>query len=172
MRTLPLDGQQTSVRFRERPFGSRWFSWYVLPDHRGPVSRLRAPRFRLVSPTFGPRPRTITNLLEVVLIQSYWMIFSGSGTSLLLKYVEPGLMPSDAQIRLQARRERFRRLFRGLYPWCNTAFELWLLAYNVAYLFDKSPFYRPWLAWMGLDIRRARAVIEVRSCTPHSLQVA
>jgi peroxin-12 len=64
-------------------------------------------------------------------------------------------------IGLQTRRERFRRLFRSLYPWCNTAFELWLLAYNVAYLFDKSPFYRPWLAWMGLDIRRARVVIEV-----------
>lgn len=95
------------------------------------------------------------------------MISSGRGTSLLLKYVEPGLMPSDTQIRLQARRERFRRLFRGLYPWCNTAFELWLLAYNVAYLFDKSPFYRPWLAWMGLDIRRARVVIEVCSFTYH-----
>ena len=100
---------------------------------------------------------------------SYWMTSSGSGTSLLLKYVEPSLLPSDAQIWLQDRRERFRRLFRNLYPWCNTAFELWLLAYNVAYLFDKSPFYRPWLAWMGLDIRRARVVIEVCPSTHHIL---
>jgi len=24
----------------------------------------------------------------------------------------------------------------------------------VAYLFDRTPFYRPWLTWMGIDLRR------------------
>jgi peroxin-12 len=28
------------------------------------------------------------------------------------------------------------------------------MAYNVAYLFDRTPFYRPWLAWIGVDLRR------------------
>jgi hypothetical protein len=37
----------------------------------------------------------------------------------------------------------------------NVAFELWLTSYNIAYLFDKTPYYRPWLAWMGVDLRRA-----------------
>jgi len=37
----------------------------------------------------------------------------------------------------------------------NVSFELWITVYNIAYLFDKTPFYRPWLAWMGLDMRRA-----------------
>lgn len=39
----------------------------------------------------------------------------------------------------------------------NTSFELWLLACNVAYLFERTPFYRPWLAWVGVDLRRLNA---------------
>lgn len=41
-----------------------------------------------------------------------------------------------------------------MYPWLNTTFEVWLLVSNVAYLFDQTPFYRPWLSWIGVDIRR------------------
>jgi hypothetical protein len=33
-------------------------------------------------------------------------------------------------------------------------FELWLLACNIAYLFDRTPFHRPWLSWIGVDLRR------------------
>lgn len=40
------------------------------------------------------------------------------------------------------------------YPWLHTSFELWLLVCNVAYLFDQTPFYRPWLSWIGVDLRR------------------
>lgn len=47
-----------------------------------------------------------------------------------------------------------RRKFKTLYPWFNVGFEGWLLAHNVAYLFDRTPFYRPWLAWVGVDLRR------------------
>jgi len=36
----------------------------------------------------------------------------------------------------------------------NTTFEVVLLASNVGYLFDRTPFYRPWLAWIGVDLRR------------------
>jgi len=51
-------------------------------------------------------------------------------------------------------RNRLRQGFKAIYPWANSAYELWLLGYNVAYLFDKTSFYRPWLAWIGLDLRR------------------
>ncbi|KAJ7047678.1 cyclin-dependent protein kinase inhibitor [Mycena alexandri] len=47
-----------------------------------------------------------------------------------------------------------RRIFKAIYPWLNTSFELWLLVCNIAYLFDQTPFYRPWLSWMGIDLRR------------------
>ncbi|KAJ6627519.1 cyclin-dependent protein kinase inhibitor [Mycena sp. CBHHK59/15] len=47
-----------------------------------------------------------------------------------------------------------RRIFKAIYPWLNTSFEVWLLVCNVAYLFDQTPFYRPWLSWMGVDLRR------------------
>ncbi|KAL0949127.1 hypothetical protein HGRIS_009211 [Hohenbuehelia grisea] len=49
---------------------------------------------------------------------------------------------------------RLRRAFKALYPWLNTTFELWLLLSNIAYLFDRTPFYRPWLSWVGVDLRR------------------
>lgn len=41
-----------------------------------------------------------------------------------------------------------------MYPWLNTSFEVWLLICNLGYLFERTPFYRPWLAWIGVDIRR------------------
>ncbi|KAI0310671.1 Pex12 amino terminal region-domain-containing protein [Amylostereum chailletii] len=49
---------------------------------------------------------------------------------------------------------RLRRAYKALYPWINMSYEAWLLAHNVAYLFDKTPFYRPWLSWIGVDLRR------------------
>lgn len=49
---------------------------------------------------------------------------------------------------------RLRRLYKRTYPWINMAFEGWIMAYNVAYAFEKTPFYRPWLSWVGVDLRR------------------
>ena len=47
-----------------------------------------------------------------------------------------------------------RRAYRAAYPWANTAFEVWLLVYNVAYLFERTAYHRPWLSWVGVDLRR------------------
>ncbi|KAF9008793.1 cyclin-dependent protein kinase inhibitor [Cyathus striatus] len=49
---------------------------------------------------------------------------------------------------------RLRRAFKAAYPWLNASFELWLLLWNIAYLFNQTPFYRPWLRWVGVDLRR------------------
>ncbi|KDQ64948.1 hypothetical protein JAAARDRAFT_167744 [Jaapia argillacea MUCL 33604] len=49
---------------------------------------------------------------------------------------------------------RYRRTFKSVYPWLNMSYELWLLAFNVGYLFDQTPFYRPWLSLIGVDLRR------------------
>ncbi|KAF8320737.1 hypothetical protein DL93DRAFT_2124363 [Clavulina sp. PMI_390] len=49
---------------------------------------------------------------------------------------------------------RLRRAFKSLYPYANSAYEFWLLWYNISYLFDRSAFYRPWLEWIGVDLRR------------------
>ncbi|TDL29760.1 hypothetical protein BD410DRAFT_780247 [Rickenella mellea] len=53
--------------------------------------------------------------------------------------------------------QRLRRVFKLAYPWINMSYELWLMSYNVAYLFERTPFYRPWLGWMGVDLRRLSA---------------
>jgi peroxin-12 len=34
------------------------------------------------------------------------------------------------------------------------AFEGWIMAYYIAYAFDRTAFYRPWLSWVGVDLRR------------------
>jgi len=51
-------------------------------------------------------------------------------------------------------KERLRQAFKKTYPWFNVTFEAWLLCYNIAYLFDRSAYYRPWLSWIGVDLRR------------------
>ncbi|KAF8165070.1 cyclin-dependent protein kinase inhibitor [Crassisporium funariophilum] len=54
----------------------------------------------------------------------------------------------------QSLKGRLRRIFKTVYPYLNTSFELWLLLWNIAYLFDRTPSYRPWLSWISVDIRR------------------
>lgn len=45
-------------------------------------------------------------------------------------------------------------LFIKCWPVLTKSYEVTLLAYNIAYLFDKTPYYRPWLHWLGIDLRR------------------
>jgi len=47
-----------------------------------------------------------------------------------------------------------RRMYKASYPWLNMGFEIWLIVCNISYLCNTTPFYRPWLSWMGIDIRR------------------
>ncbi|KAI0677463.1 cyclin-dependent protein kinase inhibitor [Trametes maxima] len=49
---------------------------------------------------------------------------------------------------------RLKRAYKTAYPWLNTSLEVWLLLYNIAYLFERTPHYRPWLSWVGVDLRR------------------
>ncbi|KAI0750892.1 cyclin-dependent protein kinase inhibitor [Daedaleopsis nitida] len=52
---------------------------------------------------------------------------------------------------------RLKRAYKTAYPWMNTSFEVWLLICNIAYLFERTPYYRPWLSWVGVDLRRVSA---------------
>ncbi|KAF8640081.1 hypothetical protein AX17_001321 [Amanita inopinata Kibby_2008] len=54
----------------------------------------------------------------------------------------------------QSFKGRFRRAFKAIYPWLNVMYEGWLLMWNVAYLCEQTPFYRPWLSWIGIELRR------------------
>ncbi|KZT71595.1 hypothetical protein DAEQUDRAFT_665922 [Daedalea quercina L-15889] len=49
---------------------------------------------------------------------------------------------------------RLRRMYKAVFPLLNATFEAWLLVHNIAYLFDQTPYYRPWLSWIGVDLRR------------------
>ncbi|KAF9534972.1 cyclin-dependent protein kinase inhibitor [Crepidotus variabilis] len=77
----------------------------------------------------------------------------GGGVS--LDILEEGLDARQIQaLTDESYKGRLRRAFKAVYPYANTAFELWLLVWNMAYLFDRTPSYRPWLHWIGIDIRR------------------
>jgi peroxin-12 len=56
--------------------------------------------------------------------------------------------------------------FKAVYPYSNVAYELYLLSYNVRYLFDKTPYWRPWLSWMNVEVRRMSAADYVRLPLP------
>ena len=71
----------------------------------------------------------------------------------------------------QTLRGRLRRLYKRTYPWINTLFEGWLMAYNVAYAFERTPFYRPWLSWIGVDVRRLGVEDLVSICNRHTLEL-
>lgn len=60
-------------------------------------------------------------------------------------------------LKTQSWKGRLKRAYKTAYPWLNTSFEVWLLIYNVAYLFERTPYYRPWLSWIGVDLRRVSA---------------
>ena len=51
-------------------------------------------------------------------------------------------------------RERSETLFRKGYPYAASFYQLWLLFYHVRYLFGATPYWRPWLRWMRVDVRR------------------
>ncbi|KAG8754770.1 ubiquitin-protein ligase peroxin 12 [Serendipita sp. 396] len=83
--------------------------------------------------------------------QDYFESLGGGMSSDLLGELESARATASPQ----TWKQRWQQLFKKYYPILNVLFELWLASYNIAYLFDKSPFYRPWLKWMGLDLRRA-----------------
>lgn len=56
--------------------------------------------------------------------------------------------------RLVSLQIRSASLFKALWPKLNKVYDAAILFYNIAYLFEKTPYYRPWLHWLGIDVRR------------------
>ncbi|RKP10482.1 Pex12 amino terminal region-domain-containing protein [Thamnocephalis sphaerospora] len=51
-------------------------------------------------------------------------------------------------------RRRAVRVFRVVYPWINAGYHGATLAYHIAYLYDRTRFYSPWLHLQGIEVRR------------------
>jgi peroxin-12 len=66
-------------------------------------------------------------------------------------FIEQG---TPNQVRTAKLRHLLKVCFVKGYPYVGTGWQLWLLSYNVRYLFDKTPFWRPWLQLMRMDVRR------------------
>ncbi|GAA5912762.1 hypothetical protein JCM5296_006561 [Sporobolomyces johnsonii] len=61
----------------------------------------------------------------------------------------------DPSLPLRARLTTLlQALFKRLYPHLNLFYELYLLVFNLRYLFGKSPYWRPWFRLFGIEVRR------------------
>lgn len=61
----------------------------------------------------------------------------------------------SASVSIQQKARRWAmEAFKTSYPYLKTLYQLWLLTYNVRYLFDKTPYWRPWFSAMRIDVRR------------------
>ncbi|GAA5978582.1 hypothetical protein JCM10908_004412 [Rhodotorula pacifica] len=65
------------------------------------------------------------------------------------------LRDSNAHASLRTRlRLASEAAFKLAYPYANLVWELYLLMYNLRYLFGKSPYWRPWYRLLGVEVRR------------------
>lgn len=44
--------------------------------------------------------------------------------------------------------------FKLAYPYAKLLWQVYLLLYNLRYLFGKSKYWRPWYDWLGIEVRR------------------
>lgn len=63
---------------------------------------------------------------------------------------------------------QLKRLLRKIYPAINAAYYFSTLAFNLAYLFDKSHYHTPFHFLVGVRMRRLTEADHVR--TPQSLR--
>jgi len=87
----------------------------------------------------------------------------GGGGQRRLRFADDEDEPTNATrkqrlLKLLARaRQTTISTFRKGYPHAQALYQLWLLGYNVSYLFDRTPYWRPWFSLMRVDVRRMGA---------------
>ena len=54
------------------------------------------------------------------------------------------------------------KLFKKGYPFVNALYQLSILAHYIGYLYNKTPYYSPWLRLIGIEVKRMSAADYVR----------
>ncbi|KAG0294449.1 ubiquitin-protein ligase peroxin 12 [Dissophora globulifera] len=49
------------------------------------------------------------------------------------------------------------KVFKRGYPYVNAVYQLAILAHYIGYLYNKTPFYSPWLRLIGIEVKRMSA---------------
>ncbi|CAO1622204.1 unnamed protein product [Parajaminaea phylloscopi] len=62
--------------------------------------------------------------------------------------------PPTFRAKLRAAAAKLKASSLKAYPYAASFWQVWILSYNVRYLFAKTHFWRPWLSWLNLEIRR------------------
>lgn len=92
-----------------------------------------------------------------------WTSLEGCARVVRLLDLSALLSETCAQTLLERTKANMSAAFKRVYPYANVAYELFLLSYNVRYIFDHTPYWRPWLSWMGVEVRRMSADDYVRT---------
>ncbi|WRT69841.1 uncharacterized protein IL334_006832 [Kwoniella shivajii] len=58
---------------------------------------------------------------------------------------------------------RSQKMFKFIYPYLSLGIDLTFLGYDIAYLFEKTRYPRPWHKWLGLKVVRRGSEDEVES---------
>ncbi|GAA6013100.1 hypothetical protein JCM11491_005182 [Sporobolomyces phaffii] len=72
-----------------------------------------------------------------------------SSRTSLLSILRNSELSRQARIKLAV-----QTLFKQSYPYLNLLYEVYLLVYNLRYLFGRSPHWRPWFKLLGIEVRR------------------
>lgn len=49
------------------------------------------------------------------------------------------------------------KAFKKGYPYVNALYQLSILVHYIGYLYNKTPFYSPWLRLIGIEVKRMSA---------------
>ncbi|GMK59364.1 hypothetical protein CspeluHIS016_0703790 [Cutaneotrichosporon spelunceum] len=118
----------------------------LVPDHTP------TPRLGSVHPTTTPRlsNRQRWGMLLILVGLPYLRARADDAYDRWSTQNDPELALADQGPPLS----RGQRAFVKAYPWISTGFETTLLAYDFAYLFERTPYFRPWMRWLGLRVER------------------
>ena len=64
------------------------------------------------------------------------------------------------------------KVFKKGYPYVNALYQLSILAHYIGYLYNKTPFYSPWLRLIGIEIKRMSAADYVSYSTISDVMLA
>ncbi|RHZ59980.1 hypothetical protein Glove_360g37 [Diversispora epigaea] len=98
--------------------------------------------------------------IKIKLDDLYEKVSGGAGARLLGEMfpIRDNFNEGHLQLNFKERARRLlRSLFRNFYPWVNAIYYGSILIFNIFYVYDKTPYYTPWLKLMGIRIQRMSA---------------
>ncbi|CAG8461434.1 4298_t:CDS:2 [Diversispora eburnea] len=144
--------------FIEKHYLKEWSASFAENFYGLKRSRLLKTKINLPEAVPDKELRLLRN--EDIWNDLYEKVSGGAGARLLGEIFPVRDNINEGHLQLNPK-ERIRRLlrsiFRNFYPWVNALYYGSILIFNIFYLYDKTPYYTPWLKLMGIQIQRMSA---------------